>query len=217
MRLWLFSSLAMTGCAAMIASAGNDAVTVPAPDRLAASSKVGVLATACGQGCTPEMSAIATNKVRDLFVKACYDVIDAPELAPPAAGIGIDAGGGKRVTLGLGLTGIQVGAPGEAVALGFTLPPGVNEAIIADAAKRRGIQSLASSALTVSDPDPNSGFRRGTIGIQLVDLEGRSTLLRASFQGAFGDPSQADQALSGLFLVLESGMAQKASLCPAAP
>ncbi|GMV43778.1 MAG: hypothetical protein AMXMBFR64_54940 [Myxococcales bacterium] len=208
------SAAGLTGCAAMIDDAGRGAVTVANRQALAPASRTAVMQATCTGECSPGVVDATTNRVTDLFVRSCWDVVDAPELRPGTAGMAFTLPGGKKMGMDMGLGGFTASTPdGDTIGIGILFPPGVSDAIAADAAKKRGIRSLVSSSISVGEPDSYSGFRTGRVSFTVVDLDTRSTVLRGSFSGVLNDLSNGDSAVSGLFMVLDSGMRQNATLC----
>lgn len=220
MALALTAVSALAGCAEMIASAGRDAVTVPPGSPIAKARRLGVLQTACAQGtCTPAQLQGANQRMQSLFRDTCYDVVDAPEFKSMDVGIGLNVGG-KTIDVAMNPLGLKIGGsegPAGGAALGFLLPPGLTDEMVRSVAKKYGMGAVVSSSLTVGKPDATTGFTPLRVAFTVMDVDARTQLFRGAMDGQMMRPDEPDRDLDGAFMVLRSGMEQKASLCaPAA-
>jgi hypothetical protein len=202
----------------MIASAGRDAVVVPPGTPIERARRLGVLQTVCAQGaCTAAQLQGSTGRMQSLFRDGCYDVVDAPEFKPMDAGIGLNVGG-KTIDVVMNPLGLKIGGsegPAGGAGIGFVLPPGITDEMVREIAKKYDMGAVVSSSLTVGKPDATTGFTPLRVAFSVMDVQGRTQLFRGAFDGQMMRPDEPDRDLDGAFMVLRSGMEQKASLCPA--
>ena len=213
--LGLVLAAGVPGCAAMINDAGLRAVSVPPQSPLQQNKRIGILQAVCTGACTPEVLQAAASGFRETFLSACYDVVEAPELMPFKMGIGINTPNGP-VGLDMGLTSMGIKVPGQAAGLQFNLPPGLDQAMADEAAKKYGIAALVYPVVNVGEPNNINGFRPVTLSFSLLTVGTRSNLMRGTFQSSMmTEPNAPD--FSGLFMVLQAGIQAKGSVCPVTP